>query len=146
MERLLSEHPSFSPFALLKISMTCHGARLSRRALERLQEPDYRFGTPEAASPGGAASNSFDIEFEGRPAGLVMPGAVLLRDSTFVYVNWGETYEDPFLVDYDPELGAFLLRESLEGDPAIDVVDFVSRPAIFGRQTSRGTLMDRSLT
>lgn len=142
MERLLSEHPSFSPFALLKISMTCHGARLSRRALERLQEPDYRFGTPEATSSGGAASNSFDIEFEGRPARLVMPGAVLLRDSTFVYVNWGETYEDPFLVDYDPELGAFLLRESLEGDPAIDVVDFVPRPAIFGRRTSRGTLMD----
>ena len=138
LRQLAERHPGLSPFALLKICMTCHGARLADRALARLQQDDYRFGTLEEAG----AANSFDIEFEGRPRSCVMPGAVVLRDSTFVYINYGETYEDPFLLDYDPERRAFLLKESREDDEPIDVVDFVPRPAFFGRRTSSGTLMD----
>lgn len=36
-------------------------------------------------------------------------------------------------MDCDAGLGAFLLRESHEGNPAVDVVDFVPRPAVSGR-------------
>ncbi|MDM8274509.1 hypothetical protein QUW28_03180 [Enorma phocaeensis] len=137
--RLCEENPGMAPFVIMKLSLTCHGAIISPRAMERLQQDDYRFGTV----PGeGDEANSFEIEFAGRSTSQVMPGAVVLRDGTFVFVNYGEAYEDPYLLDLDVELGAFVLREAREGDPAIDVVDFVPRPGIFGRRTSRGTLMD----
>lgn len=105
--RLCAEYPDMSPFVLLKISMVWHGARLSAAALARLQAPDYRFASDEP----------FEIAFTGRTEAddeaprPVMPGGVLLRDATYVYINWGETYDDPYVIDYDPAAGEFTLRE-----------------------------------
>nr|WP_073295694.1 radical SAM protein [Parolsenella massiliensis] len=149
--RLCAEYPDMSPFVLLKISMVWHGARLSGRALERLQEPDYRFASDEP----------FEIAFTGRTAQgrerrLVMPGGVLLRDATYVYINWGETYEDPYVIDYDEALDEFTLREpaagpiAADGDDApgvareglVDVIGFTPRPALYDFTTSAGTPAD----
>ena len=81
-EQACRKWPDLPPFVLLKLSMTWHGAVLSEQALDRLQEPDYCFGKLEP----------FGIRFHGRPSGKVMPGAILLRDGTNVYINYGETY------------------------------------------------------
>ena len=126
MANLQSQHPAFSPFTLLKLSMTCHGARLTDAALEKVQDPLYRF---TKASP-------FDISWTGRPKDLYMPGPILLRDGSFVYINYGDPYENPYTVDY--EGGLFLLKE---GEELVDVVDFVPRPDFFDKVTSRGTPM-----
>ena len=68
-----------------------------------------------------------------------MPGAILLRDATYVYINYGEAYEDPYTVDWKEEPGEFWLQES---GADIDCVDFVPRPAFFGKTTSKGTPME----
>lgn len=149
--RLCAEYPDMSPFVLLKISMVWHGARLSGRALERLQAPDYRFASDEP----------FEIAFTGRTAQgrerrLVMPGGVLLRDATYVYINWGETYDDPYVIDYDEALDEFTLREpaagpiAVDGDDApgdareglVDVIGFTPRPTLYDFTTSAGTPAD----
>lgn len=129
LARLREAYPDFSPFVLLKLSMVWHGAVLSERALIRLQSPEYSFGRVEP----------FDIGFEGRSSEYAMPGPVLLRDSTFVYINYGEAYTDPYILDYDPQQELFLLKED---EAVIDSVDFVPRPAFFGRLTGRGTPME----
>ena len=128
-EELCRKYPDVSPFVLLKLSMVWHGAVLTDRALTRLQEDDYRFGTAEP----------FGISFAGREKKRVMPGPILLRDASFVYINYGEDYADPYTADFDPETGLFLLYE---GDALIDCIDFVPRPAFFGKYTSSGRLMD----
>lgn len=153
--RLCGQYPDMSPFVLLKISMVWHGARLSAAALARLQVPDYRFASDEP----------FEIAFTGRvgpgrdaaPAARpVMPGGVLLRDATYVYINWGETYDDPYVIDYDPHAGEFTLREpaagtiAADGDDAgpdvreglVDVIGFTPRPALYDLTTSAGTPAD----
>lgn len=126
LEESCVRYPDFSPFVLLKLSMVRYGAQLTDAALNQLQSPQYSFGSLEP----------FGIDFEGRPANLAMPGAILLRDATNVYINYGETYEDPYIVDWDAERKAFVLKED---DVLIDVVDFVPRPAFFGKKTSKGT-------
>lgn len=128
-EQACARWPELSPFVLLKLSMTWHGAVLSERALDRLQEPDYCFGKLEP----------FGINFQGRPSGKVMPGAILLRDGTNVYINYGETYTDPYGIDWDPDNGVFLLRDGAE---VVDTLDFVPRPDFYGKVTSRGTPME----
>ncbi len=128
-EELCRKYPAVSPFVLLKLSMVWHGVKLTDRALSRLQEPDYRFGTAEP----------FGISFAGRTSGLIMPGPILLRDASFVYINYGADYADPYTADFDPETGLFLLYE---GTALIDSIDFVPRPAFFGKYTSSGRLMD----
>lgn len=128
-ERLCGKYQQVSPFVLLKLSMIWHGVKLTERALSRLQENDYRFGTAEP----------FGISFDGRSGGTVMPGPILLRDAGFVYINYGEAYADPYTADYDPENELFLLREN---GVLIDCIDFVPRPAFFGKYTSSGRLMD----
>lgn len=155
--RLCGQYPDMSPFVLLKISMVWHGARLSAAALARLQAPDYRFASDEP----------FEIAFTGRttPGGAeplgaaprpVMPGGVLLRDATYVYINWGETYDDPYVIDYDPLAGEFTLREPAAGTIAadgdvpvgdareglVDVIGFTPRPALYDFETSAGTPAD----
>ena len=150
--RLCAEYPDMSPFVLLKISMVWHGARLSAAALARLQAPDYRFASDEP----------FEIAFTGRTEAddeaprPVMPGGVLLRDATYVYINWGETYDDPYVIDYDPAAGEFTLREpacgtiAADGDAApadareglVDVIGFTPRPALYDFMTSAGTPAD----
>lgn len=150
--RLCAEYPDMSPFVLLKISMVWHGARLSAAALARLQAPDYRFASDEP----------FEIAFTGRAEAddealrPVMPGGVLLRDATYVYINWGETYDDPYVIDYDPAAGEFTLREpacgtiAADGDAApadareglVDVIGFTPRPALYDFMTSAGTPAD----
>ena len=129
LEESCVRYPDFSPFVLLKLSMVRYGAQLTDAALNQLQSPQYSFGSLEP----------FGIDFEGRPANLAMPGAILLRDATNVYINYGETYEDPYIVDWDAERKAFVLKED---DVLIDVVDFVPRPAFFGKKTSKGTPME----
>jgi hypothetical protein len=128
-EKLCRTYPDLSPFVLLKISMVWYGAVLTETALDRLQEPDYCFGKLEP----------FAIQFDGRPANKVMPGGILLRDATYVYINYGETYENPYQIDWDDEQGEFLLRDE---DGIIDTVDFVPRPDFFGKITSKGTPME----
>ena len=126
---LQTRYPDISPFVLLKLSMVWHGAALSDAALQHLQSPQYSFGKVEP----------FGISFAGRDGGYAMPGPILLRDSTFVYINYGEAYSDPYLVDWDEESGRFLLQED---GITLDEVDFVPRPAFFGKTTSRGTPME----
>lgn len=109
-EKACREYPDLSPFVLLKMSMVWHGAVLTEAALDRLQEPDYCFGKLEP----------FGISFGGRPADKVMPGGILLRDATFVYINYGENYRDPYQIDWDAGRGEFLLKE---GEDVIDTVD-----------------------
>lgn len=126
-QTLKEKYPSFSPFVLLKLSMILSGAVLTQSALEHLQTPEYSFGEAEP----------FQIGFVGREKKISLPGAVLLRDSTFVYINWGESYEHPYEIRYCD--GVFLLCED---DLVIDEIDFVRRPAFFGKRTSSGVLMD----
>ncbi len=128
-EQACRKWPDLPPFVLLKLSMTWYGAVLSEQALDRLQEPDYCFGKLEP----------FGIRFHGRPSGKVMPGAILLRDGTNVYINYGETYTDPYQIDWNPETEEFLLKE---GEEVIDCLDFVPRPDFYGKVTSRGTSME----
>lgn len=129
MEEALVRYPDFSPYILLKLSMVRYGAVLTDAALDQLQSPLYSFGSLEP----------FGIDFEGRPAGRSMPGAILLRDATNVYINYGEAYDNPYVVDWDSDRNAFVLKE---GDTLIDLVDFVPRPAFFGKRTSKGTPME----
>lgn len=128
-EQACRTYPDLSPFVLLKLSMVWHGVALTERALDRLQAPDYCFGKLEP----------FGISFQGRSTERVMPGAILLRDATYVYINYGEAYEDPYTVDWKEEPGEFWLQES---GADIDCVDFVPRPAFFGKTTSKGTPME----
>ncbi|HJB06837.1 MAG TPA: hypothetical protein H9716_03115 [Candidatus Enterocloster faecavium] len=129
LQEACSRYPEFSPFVLLKLSMVRYGALLTPAALDQVQGPQYSFGSLEP----------FGIDFEGRPAGRSMPGAILLRDATNVYINYGETYEDPYLVDWDPQRETFVLKE---GDQVLELVDFVPRPGFFGKKTSKGTPME----
>lgn len=125
--RLRADYPAFSPFVLLKLSMVCHGVALTETALQHVQGEDYSFGKVEP----------FGISFAGRGSGYAMPGPILLRDGTFVYINYGEAYENPYTLTW--EGGLFLLYD---GETLIDTVDFVPRPAFFGKRTSRGTPME----
>lgn len=121
-------YPGMSPFVLLKLSMIWHGVVLTERALDRLQEPDYCFGKLE---PFGLTN--------GKEAKKTMPGAILLRDATFVHINYGEPFEDPYIADFDPETGCFFL---MEDGHVIDEIDFVPRPSFYGKVTSKGTPME----
>ena len=127
-EQLMVNDLSVSPFVLLKLSMIWHGVVLTERALDRLQAPDYCFGKWE---PFGLTNGSHVKK--------VLPGAILLRDATFVHINYGEPFTDPFTADFDPEPGCFLLMEK---DHVIDEIDFVPRPSFYGKVTSKGTPME----
>ena len=127
-EQLQREYPTISPFVLLKLSMIWHGVALTERAMDRVQAPDYCFGKLE---PFGLAG--------GKEVKKVYPGAILLRDATFVHINYGEPYENPYIADYDPETGCFLL---LEDDQMVDEIDFVPRPSFYGQVTSKKTPME----
>lgn len=94
-EQACSDYPELSPFTLLKLSMVRYGAVLSPNALSRLQDPFYSFGKAEP----------FGISFEGRTPELSMPGPILLRDGSFVYINYGERFEDPYDIEYHQERG-----------------------------------------
>ena len=157
-EQACAKWPELSPFVLLKLSMTWHGAVLSDQALDRLQEPDYcctahsqgagdggsgYSASTRHAGGGGTLAGSgnqdpFGIDFQGRPSGKAMPGAILLRDGTNVYINYGETYGDPYQIDWDRETDRFLLKE---GEEVLETVDFVPCPDFYGKVTSRGTPM-----
>ena len=126
--QLMVNDLSVSPFVLLKLSMIWHGVVLTERALDRLQAPDYCFGKWE---PFGLTNGSHVKK--------VLPGAILLRDATFVHINYGEPFTDPFTADFDPETGCFLLMEK---DHVIDEIDFVPRPSFYGKVTSKGTPME----
>lgn len=127
-EQTMVKYPELSPFVLLKLSMIWHGVVLTERALDRLQAPDYCFGRLE---PFGLAG--------GKDVKKAMPGAILLRDATFVHINYGEPYSDPYVADYDPETGCFFL---MEDDYVVDEIDFVPRPSFYGKVTSKGTPME----
>ena len=51
----------------------------------------------------------------------------------------GKGFEDPYDIEYHQERGVFLLKENGE---TLEEVDFVPRPAFFGKKTSRGTPME----
>ena len=130
IQRAKEEHPSVSPFVILKLSMICYGAVLTDRALNKVQEPMYCFGKLEP----------FGISFSGRENDKVMPGSILLRDASNVYINYGESYDDPYVVDWDSDSELFTLKEN---EKIIDVVDFVPRPEFYGKITSKGTPMEQ---
>ncbi|MDD2496358.1 MAG: hypothetical protein PHE29_14365 [Tissierellia bacterium] len=130
LQRTKADHPFLSPFVILKISMICYGVVLTERALNKVQEPMYCFGKLEP----------FGISFSGRTNGRVMPGPILLRDASNVYINYGELYTDPYVVDWDPDLELFILKED---EKIIDIVDFVPRPRFYGKTTSKGTPMEQ---
>ena len=126
LAQLQARYPTFSPFVLLKLSMIRYGAVLTPAALEKIQGSIYAF----------SSDNAFDIRFSGRKACTAVPGPILLRDGTFVYIKYGDPYEDPYQIDW--EGGLFLLKE---GNTLIDVIDFVPRPEFYGKITSLGTPM-----
>lgn len=129
LEALGARYPEVSPFILLKISMVRHGAVLSPRVIEAVQNEVYSFG----------ALDPFGIDYVGRTREKAMPGAILLRDASNVYINYGEAYEDPYTIDFDEADGVFVLYD---GDREIDTLDFVPRPRFFGKKTRRGTPME----
>ena len=98
LAQLQARYPNFSPFVLLKLSMIRYGAVLTPAALEKIQGSIYAF----------SSDNAFDIRFSGRKACTAVPGPILLRDGTFVYINYGDPYEDPYQIDW--EGGLFLLK------------------------------------
>jgi len=130
LEHLTAKYPDVSPFVILKLSMICHGVALTPRALDKVQSATYNFGFLEP----------FGIDYEGRTKDKAMPGPILLRDASNVYINYGDAgYADPYRVDWDEEDGIFLL---MDGGELIDSVDFVPRPGFFGKKTNRGVPME----
>ena len=129
LDALMAKYPEFSPILILKIALSVYGAVITEKALERIQKDDLAF------SKGDPYGISFDI----RKKEFYLPGPVLFRDGTCVFINYGEPYEDPFTIDYDAANDVFLV---LYRDEPIDVIGFVPRPAFFGHTTSKGTLMD----
>ena len=126
---LAAKYPGVSPIAILKVSLAVKGAVLSENALLRIQKEDLRF---TKGDPYGLA---FDIQKEN----FYLPGPVIFRDGTSLFVNYGEPYEDPYIFDYDKEAGVFLV---MDGERAVDSIDFTPRPAFFDGVTSKGTKMD----
>ncbi len=124
------KYPCLSPFVILKLSMICYGVRLSENALTKLQDPLYCFGHSEP----------FGIAFAKRKRDMVMPGTILLRDASTVYINYGEAYEHPYVVDWSQEKNLFFL---MDNEHIVDEVDFVPRPAFYGKTTSKGTPMEQ---
>ena len=129
MEALLEKYPAMPPYVLLKLSMIRYGAVLTERANARLMQKDLSFNTEEA----------FGLQFGKGERKYAMPGPVLLRDASFVYINWGEDYQDPYRIDFDPAQNRFFL---LDGEQLVDEIGFVPRPAFFGKKTRRGTPME----
>lgn len=129
LEQLAAAYPAISPFVILKLDMVHRGVVLTDRALDRLQSPTYCFGFLDP----------FQIAYAGRTQDKAMPGAILLRDASNVYINYGESYQNPYTVDWAPEEEVFVL---LDEGKAFETVDFVPRPAFFGKTTSRGTPME----
>lgn len=130
LQRAKADYPDMSPFVLLKLSMICNGVILTDQALSKVQEPMYCFGKLEP----------FGISFSGRTNDRVMPGSILLRDASNVYINYGEAYDNPYVVDWDPDSQHFLLKEN---DTVVEIIDFVPRPAFYGKTTSNGTPMEQ---
>lgn len=128
MEVLSERYPDVSPYMILQLSMIRYGAVLTDRADERLLMKDLSFNTEEA----------FGLTF-GSGDRKSMPGPVLLRDQSFVYINWGEAYDMPYVIDYYPEENTFRL---LDDGQIVDEISFVERPAFFGKKTRRGTPME----
>ncbi|MDR3280241.1 MAG: hypothetical protein LBT23_07000, partial [Synergistaceae bacterium] len=130
LEKAIIRYPDVSPFVILKLSMILHGVELTPRALDEVQSEVYNFGFLEP----------FFIDFEGRTKGKAMPGSILLRDATNVYINYGDpAYTNPYHVDWSDAEGVFLLMDRGE---TIDSVDFVPRPGFFGKRTDRGVPME----
>ena len=126
---LEAKYPDVPSYWLEQRSLIRYGAVLSDRAERRISQPDLRFNVESA----------FGLQF-GEREQQAMPGPLLLADDTFVYINWGEPYPDPYVVDYDPEKKTFFL---CDGDTVVDdAVRFVPRPEFFGKKTSRGTPME----
>ena len=130
-EELLAEYPGFSPFAMLKLSMIRYGAVLTKKAEKKILQKGLSFGTDE----------NFGLSFGDSEENAVVPGPILLRDSTFVYINYGENYADPYGIDFDDGADAFVLTEQTDGGGIVDEIGFVPPPAFYAKKTSRGTPM-----
>ncbi len=129
LNKYIAKYPDVSPVLLFKISLTKYGAVFSDRCLARLQERDYRFTKAEP----------FGIKLDIRNRDFYTPGPIVFRDGSSVLCNFGEPYESPYLLDYDPENDCFV---ALEDGELVDVIDFVARPSFFDKTTSRGVPMD----
>ena len=129
LDALMQRYPSFSPVLLLKICLTVYGAVLTERALERIQQQDLRF----------AKGDPYGLNLDIRKKDYYLPGPALFRDGSSLFINYGEPYDDPFTIDYDPASGEFPVRYRGE---TMDVIGFVPRPAFFDGVTRSGRPMD----
>lgn len=127
LRELEAKYPEYSRYKILALSLMRYGAVLDREAEKRMAEPDLSFNVESA----------FGLQFGDKEV-QAMPGPILLQDQSFVYINWGEPYEDPYIVTYDPEKKKFHL---LDHGIFIDEIEFIPRPAFFDKKTSRGTPM-----
>lgn len=100
LKRLQKEHPDFSPFVLLKLSLIRYGAVLTKRAKKEIVRQNLQFLSDAA----------FGLQF-GEKEEYVIPGPFLLRDGTFVYINYGETYLDPYQIDWCEEQDVFQIQD-----------------------------------
>lgn len=53
---------------------------------------------------------AFGLQF-GEKEEYVIPGTFLLRDVTFVYINYGETYLDSYQIDWCEEQDVFQIQD-----------------------------------
>jgi hypothetical protein len=132
LEKTFSKYPDVSPFVILKLSMLLRGVTITPAALDAINNDTYFFGVIDVLHKTPESDKQ-----------KIMPGSILLRDSTNVTIYYEECLDnpDPFHADWDGE--NFLL---LDKEKVIDTIDFVPRPKYFGMQTSRGVPMESIAT
>ena len=126
---LAARYPRVPRFVLLKMDIQRRGLALTPATLDAVQAPEWDYG------------RSYVIYGQGSAARKNAPGPLLLRDGTSVMVLAGADYADGYTVDLRD--GAFVL---LDGDDAIDEVEFTPRPDYYGKRTSRGVPMETVAT
>ncbi len=127
IDRLGRKYPDVPRFIILKLDLLRRGARLTSRALDAVQNDEYRFGPMLIFFKNGGSKKTDRSN----------PGSMLLRDGTTAPVSFEEYFEDPYRVDYTS--GKFILYD---GRVRVDEVDFTPRPKYYGQLTSSGIPME----
>ncbi len=125
---LVEKYPDIPRFIILKLDLLRRGASLTSRALDAVQNDDYRFGPMQIFYKSG----------ENRKTDKSIPGSILLRDGTTAPVSFDEHYEEPYIIDQVD--GKFVLLD--DEKKIVDEIDFTPRPRYYGQKTSHGVLME----